>query len=191
MTTKIRIDLSQGIVEAEGSEDFVQMIYDDFKDKISYKSPPEAPKDNLPKEIPERKPPRTKPPKKKQKYKQSGQRMQKVVNNLDLSGKGVKKSLRDFYAGFSPSSNMERNLIFVYYLNNTMKVSPITIDHVFTCYCNIKSLKIPVSLEQSLKDTRALKNWLDTSSLDDLKLTIHGTNHIEHDIKRAGDSTDA
>ena len=35
--TKIRIDLSQGIIEAEGSEKFVLSIYSDFKEKIQAK----------------------------------------------------------------------------------------------------------------------------------------------------------
>ena len=34
MNTKIRIDLAQGIIEAEGNEDFVKIIYNDFKEKI-------------------------------------------------------------------------------------------------------------------------------------------------------------
>lgn len=35
MMTRIRIDLSQGIVEAEGSEDFEKEIYNHFKDNLS------------------------------------------------------------------------------------------------------------------------------------------------------------
>ena len=31
MTTRLKIDLSQGILEVEGSETFVKAIYNDFK----------------------------------------------------------------------------------------------------------------------------------------------------------------
>ena len=103
-----------------------------------------------------------------------------------LSKKNKEESLRDFYSRYAPSSNMERNLLFVYFLENTAKVKPITIDHVFTCYRNIMGLKVPKSLEQSLTDTSGRKGWIDTSSQDDLKLTVPGLNHLEHDMKQAG-----
>ena len=47
--TKIRIDLSQGVIEAEGSEQFVLSIYSDFKEKIQgkLKSPPGTKKEKL------------------------------------------------------------------------------------------------------------------------------------------------
>ena len=36
--TKLRIDLSQGIVEAEGNEAFVQVVYNDFKELLITRS---------------------------------------------------------------------------------------------------------------------------------------------------------
>ena len=49
MTTKIRIDLSQGIVEAEGSETFVQRIYNDFKESLASGVDPMPPAGKKPK----------------------------------------------------------------------------------------------------------------------------------------------
>lgn len=188
MTTKIRIDLIKGIVEADGTEQFVQKIYNDFKNKLaeaqaSSHTPARkhAPRRKVKKTTSEETP-------KKVKSRQAGKRVQKIVNDLDLSKKNKNESLRDFYSRYAPSSNMERNLLFVYFLEITAKEKPITIDHVFTCYRSIKKLKVPTSLEQSLIDTSRLKGWIDTSSLEDLKLTVPGINHLEHDMKQAGNS---
>lgn len=123
--------------------------------------------------------------KKKSKRSKKGARIPKISSELDLSGGKKGQSLRDFFSQFVTSSNFERNLVFVYYLKQVAGIKPVTIDHVFTCYRNIKVLKVPVSLEQSLIDTRMHKGWFDTSSLDDIKLTVPGINYLEHDMKKA------
>lgn len=60
-------------------------------------------------------------------------------------------------------------------------------DHIFTCYRNISSIKTPGALQQSLIDTARNKGWLDTASLGDIKVPIAGINHIEHDMKKASE----
>ena len=123
--------------------------------------------------------------KKKGKKGTKGPRIPKYSKDLDLSGGKKGQRLRDFFSQFVTSSNFERNLVFVYYLKQVAGIEPITIDHIFTCYRNIKGLKVPVSLVQSLIDTRMHKGWLDTSSLDNIKLTVPGMNYLEHDMKKA------
>ncbi|MDH4241678.1 MAG: hypothetical protein OEW48_19130, partial [Phycisphaerae bacterium] len=114
-----------------------------------------------------------------------------MVSDLDLSGSSKTPSLRDFFGLYKAKSNFDRNLIFIYYLKNKLKLDAVTIDQVFTCYRNIHSLKIPGNLEQSLIDTKLHKGWIDTSSLEDIKLNVHGINHLEHDMERAGAAADA
>jgi len=123
--------------------------------------------------------------KKSKQGKKGGTTVPKISKDLDLSGGKKGESLRDFFSKYKPSSNLERNLVFVYYLKQVAGIEHITIDHVFTCYRNIKSLKVPGSLKQSLIDTNILKGWFDTSSLDDIKLTVPGINYLEHDMKKA------
>jgi len=183
MTTSVRIDVSQGIVEVEGSEAFVKAVYDDFKGKIATgpkPAPPAGPKDR---------------PKRKlaagdgsgeKKSRRSRPKDVKVVDDLDLAGSDSIMSLRDFYAQYGATTNLVRNVIFVRYLKNEMKIEKVTVDHVFTCYRNIPGLRIPGDIKQSLLDARRLHNWLDTSSLDDITMTIHGTNYFEHDLKSSG-----
>lgn len=39
MTTKLHINISQGIIDVEGDPDLVRAIYDDFKDQLLDLSP--------------------------------------------------------------------------------------------------------------------------------------------------------
>ena len=107
------------------------------------------------------------------------------MKDLDLSPKGDTESLRDFYAHYLPKTNFEKNLIFVYWLQQIAGMSGITEDHVFTCYRSIPGIKAPVALYQSLIDTSNRRGWLNTTSTDDIKVTVPGMNYLEHDLPRA------
>ena len=109
-----------------------------------------------------------------------------MLSDLDLSGGGKVERLKDYFAKYSTNSNLVRNLIFVYYLQNELKISGITIDHVFTCYRDV-GVKVPGALQQSLWDTRK-KGWLDTKNSEDIKVTVHGLNYLEHDLPTKSDN---
>jgi hypothetical protein len=101
-----------------------------------------------------------------------------------LSGQGKVERLKDFYAKFEPKTNMERNLIFVYYLKQKLELETVTTDHVFTCYRDISGIKAPEALRQSLIDTASRRGWLDTEDSDDIQITIPGVNYLEHDMAK-------
>ncbi len=183
--TKIKIDLLHGLLEAEGSEAFVKSIYEDFKERIqvTHSSPvsviPEKTKKNPSKASASS---NSKPAKRK-----TNSNTPSLVKDLDLKGGSGGKSLSDFYNQYSPNSNLEKNLIFAYYLQQEIKLNSITVDHIFTCYRNVSGIKTPGALQQSLIDTARNKGWLDTTSLSDIKVSIVGINHIEHDMKKASE----
>jgi hypothetical protein len=186
MNTKLRIDLATGILEVEGDESFVTKIYDDFKDKVASanvrdrqtataegsrerSTGPGASHDTTPNV--------SAPTRRKSR---GGKETPSLIRSLDLSARDGKPSLKDYYAGYKPGSNFERNLVFVYYLMHVREIAePISADHVFTCYRHM-GLKIPEAFNQSLWDTNSKKGWLDTSSLENIKMTTLGINHIEH-----------
>ncbi|WP_240221732.1 hypothetical protein [Rheinheimera hassiensis] len=186
--TKIRIDLVQGIVEAEGDSAFVKSVYDDFKDRLL--SPPQKTGQGVKREAHEVPPPAPETAKKvltgRKKKASGGSSSGKMVNDLDLSGVGGAERLKDFFSQYKISSNYERNLIFVYYLQHRLNLQNITIDHIFTCYRDV-GVKVPSALQQSLWDTSKHKGWLDTSKGEDIKVTVPGMNHLEHDLKKQGD----
>jgi len=98
--------------------------------------------------------------------------------DLDFLPSG-EESLDDFYKKFKVVSNQERNLIFIYYLQEVMKEPAITISHVFSCYKHLR-LKIP-SFPQTLTDTKHLKGWIETANFNELRVTRNGSNYLEHD----------
>ncbi len=128
---------------------------------------------------------KTKPKRKKGGKLKTKAKRPSIVRELDLSKNGSTPSIRDFYQKYAPKTNLERNLLFCYYLQNLKNVKPITIDHVYTCYRNIQELKIPKNLYQSLVDTSRLKGWIDTSSMYDISVEIAGINYMEHDMPKS------
>lgn len=182
--TKLKIDLNSGILEVEGEEAFVREIYQEYKerllknaDTLAEHSPIESHDDPKPTHTVKRS--------RGSKVKTGTKRKESysIVKNLDLSGKGGKKSLRDFFKEKSPSVALEKNVVFVYYLQSEAKITGITIDHIYSCYKDV-SERVPRALKQSILDTSSKKGWIDTSSMADIKISTPGENLVEHDLPR-------
>ncbi|HUA44565.1 MAG TPA: hypothetical protein VMA77_05015 [Solirubrobacteraceae bacterium] len=103
-----------------------------------------------------------------------------AVRDLDLAPNG-QTSLRDFVAGKQPKTNHDKNAVSVYYLSEVVGLTDVTVDHVFTCYKDMR-WREPGNLANSLALTANRKRFLDTASLDQIKLTPAGRNHVEHDL---------
>jgi Acetyltransferase (GNAT) domain len=102
------------------------------------------------------------------------------VRDLDLAPKG-KTSLKDFANGKQPKTQDDMNAVYVYYLLDVVKVSPVTLDHVYTCYREAK-VRTPTNLRNSLALTASRKGYLDTANLEDIALTPRGRNYVEYDL---------
>lgn len=189
MTTaaKIRIDVSQGLFEAEGSETFLLELYNDFKGRLGavpVKQP--APPAGAATHGGETKvqapspPPRAKSgsgkPKKRAPL--------SIVKDLDLA-KGKNGKLKEFYEKYDAKTNLERNLVFVYYMQHELEIEGITDNHVYTCYRNVNA-KLPTALRQSLLDTAHRNGWLDTSDMNNIRVATAGMNYLEHDMPKKG-----
>lgn len=185
---KLKIDLTQGIIEVEGSEQLVRDIYNDFKERLNQAPSPAAATPPSQAQQSSAAKQSAKPKKKtnpsKPKTKSSSSNSGTLLKALDLTASDGAESLRDFYNKYEASSNLERNLVFVYYLQNLKEIESININHVFTCYRNIPDLKAPGNLKQSIFDTGFKKGWLDTSSMESITVPISGINHLEHDLPK-------
>ncbi len=182
-TTKIHIDLKLGVLEAEGSEVFVEKIYRDFKEniklgidlsneKVEKSSERKIAKASTSKKI---------NPKKTKVVRTNAKKRgldATLVKDLDLKGDKTKPSLRDFYKKYEIKTNMERNLVFCRYLENELGIKEFGVNHVFTCYRNILGIKIPGNIKQSLYDT-SIKGWININSIDnDISVPVMGTNYF-------------
>lgn len=210
MKAKLYIDLSRGILEVEGGEVLVMEIYRDFTDRLDEMLDVYANKkqevSNLPPsnsiDLSSRESNSLSPNRsvsdapiaskeevttKTQKPKESRTRRKKketysIVKDLNLYGDDLLPSLKEFYEGYDPQTNYERNLVFVSYLKTINSDMEVTLDHIYSCYSHLDGVRIPVALYQSLAETSSDKGWLDTTSMNNITITIPGQNHLDHEL---------
>lgn len=98
------------------------------------------------------------------------------ITELNLKPEG-KDSLKNFVSKYKASSGAEYNLVFVYYLQNILGEKNIGPNHIYTCYKDL-NVKFPSNIRQSLIDTKSKKGWIDTSNMNDIKMSTVGENAI-------------
>jgi hypothetical protein len=183
---KLKIDINLGILEVEGDETFVQNVYADYKKSLFEKINSLQSVSQISETKNEKKESNSTSEKKnsKKKSQKASSGNGSILGDLDLAASANAKSLKDFYAQYKPTSQFEKNLIFVYYLANEKQEKSITLDHIYTCY-KMLGERVPTALPQSLRDTAGQKGWIDTSNISDIKVTTIGDNFINHDIKKS------
>jgi hypothetical protein len=180
--TKLKIDILNGVLEVEGEETFVVKIYDDFKDKLNLSDNPVTKKEKVDATTtPNHGVNTTTTPASNHKVAKAAKENYSIVKELDLSGKNVGKSLKNFYNEKSPFSFGDKNVVFVYYLKKIAKIPNVTLGHIFTCYDEVGSRK-PNAFKQSIADTSSKKGWLNTSSFENIDVSIRGQNQVEHEL---------
>lgn len=213
MTTRVKIDLSQGVLEVEGSETFVKAIYNDFK---AHFIDLETPTEDLASSV---KPRRARNAKKVEAAAESAvveaapaeaaepavtpapeplavePAVEPVVEpkappviptytfiqNLNLTATEGHPSLVEFMDSKLPITNEERNLVFLFYLQHVLKLKPITIDHIFTCYRQAK-IRVPLNLEQSLRHTTEQHGWIKLNQNGNMTLSPEGKLYVEKQL---------
>lgn len=182
---KLKIDIIAGVVEVEGEIDFVREIYKDFKELV--KKPPiensrfsavnkdskEQPFDS-----------EADPKKKKRGGSNRGtpDYIQELADKLDTG----KVKLTDFFKERKASSGFETNTIFVYFLEKEFKQSKINVNHIYTCY-KLLGIKSPGALRQNLADTAFKKLWINTASMEDIRVTGKGENLVLHELTKGNE----
>lgn len=106
-----------------------------------------------------------------------------ISKNLDLSGAGGKKAFKDFYKEKKPRTNIEFNVVAIYYLSKIMKLTNITIDDIYTCYKTVDK-RVPSALKQSLIDTSGPKYGYISAENNTYLLPTRGENFVEHELPR-------
>jgi hypothetical protein len=110
----------------------------------------------------------------------SGKSRPSIVKDLNLRPKD-KKDFPTFVSEKKPDGNYEKCTVAVYYLKQELGMATVGVDHVFTCFKAV-NWRLPADLENTLALTSHRKGWLDTSNFDDIKITVHGENLVEHDL---------
>ena len=186
MNCKLTLNLQQGLVEVEGDKDFVLQIYSDFKEKMVVP----APSSQDTHKARDEKASTSKTPAAKKKGEKSKAKVSKksgtysLNKEINLYTEGRKPSLEDFFKDYNANSNQPRFLLITHYLKEIKEIPKVGVDEIYTCLKKL-GVKIP-NIEQGLRDTASRKGWLDSSSSDDILITVAGENAIAHELKKAG-----
>ncbi len=193
MTTKLHIDMSQGIIEVEGDVKFVREVYEDFKGilsegsfDISSSSESKGDTKNKAPKKPDKQKPKRKAPAKKSTQSDSGDSgvspdSPKMEKSLDTSG------LPAFYGQYEPKNNPEKILIFLKFMTDELGIESPNTDQFYTCFDKMNE-RVPKVFSQAFRDTSGRKfGFIDYNSPTDIRITTVGTNHFKFDLKKKGD----
>jgi hypothetical protein len=181
--TRIRISVGNSYIEIEGTEDYIEKKLKETESFAPLMERLGAATTSSSAVIEGAKPEVKQGTVKKKKPVSRAPESYNVLPDLDLAGKDDIPSLEDFYKDKKPSNAMESNAVFVYYLKKLRNISKIGINHVYSCYKNVKA-KAPKALYQSLADTRKAKGWIITTNMDDIGIGIAGENFVEHELPK-------
>ncbi len=203
MTTKLKIDLADGVLEVEGSEAFVKAIYNDFKihfvgqetgntdlyrsiksqrrkratsSKSKKSTPPaiEATATSLPAD--------SKPvtPQASSSKVTIPKPVYTFIEDLNLAGNKKHASLVEYVDVKLPLTNEEKLLVFIHYLQHVQKIKQITIDHIFTCY-KTANIRVPINIEKSI---HMAANWINVSKTRYLTVSATGKRYVEKELPK-------
>lgn len=195
VNTKLAINLAEGTVEVEGSEDFVRFIYQDFKDSLSKQviirpaRPPTL--EHTPLE------PRLIENENKESSKKSsadkkasptseGKRSRSSVYKPKFNSKLNLAGLDEYFDELKPKSTSEAIVVFAAFLRDRLQMVTCSADDIYTCFFTLKSkLKIPTAFQQAFHDAKRRTHFINYDSLDSISVSIAGDNWLEAQAKKA------
>ncbi|HMQ55750.1 MAG TPA: hypothetical protein PKE64_01750 [Anaerolineae bacterium] len=205
MTTKLKIDLVQGVLEVEGSETFVKAIYSDFKAHFVSDETAEEPiqakrRRRKPEKLVKEKAEAATGPDAEDKVEPveevdfkteeeepqkvgAGKRAYTLVEDLDFSSVNGRPSLVEYVDTKFPITNEERILVFLHYLQHLMQLPAITPDHVYTCF-KVTKIRVPFSIENTLQATAKQRRWIKVAKDGTLSVTPAGKLYVENQLPK-------
>tara|TARA_B100001971_G_C18078780_1_gene477117 strand:+ start:356 stop:901 length:546 start_codon:yes stop_codon:yes gene_type:complete len=172
-TTKAKINMNEGIIEVEGSEEFIIKLLDKYG-KNFIKEPVIA-KPSKKKHEPEP----SKPIKKETVIK--NQIDQKPIP-INLKGDENIPSLTGLYAEKSPQTHQEAVTFFTYYVTKYLGIQNVQAGHIVSCYTEVNAKK-PIRIDRLFQEIKIFTGWLEIGNLPQTaKITISGENFVENDL---------
>lgn len=185
MATKLHVNIATGVVEVEGDEALVRLVYEDFKKGLLSNAAPAASAERAAeREEPLRE---EKPARRARRPKANGDNGKAKVEYTPAFKKELDLAkLDDFYSQFAPKNHSEKILIFATFLRDVLKIEPCSADDIFTCYKWLKSkTQIPIAFVQAFRDAQHRVNVIEFNSPTDIKVSIAGLNYFERTLARA------
>lgn len=190
--SELQIKISLGDLEVflQGDGELVYKVFTDIREKGIGELGKDAPQKHANKTLDDksvetqREPVPTEPLPVTKSRKRTVQATGQLLKDLDLSGRnGTSQSLKDFVAEKNPGSNVQKTAVFVYYLQNILRVDEISKDHIFTCYKTL-GYRMPNNLQQNLTDTCSSRYGYISRKDGRYSMTVVGNNYVEFDINK-------
>ena len=182
-TTKAKMNLKEGTVELEGSEAFVSKYLDTFAKEL--KTIPTVKTES--KMVTAQPETVTVEPQKRRRIGKTPRLVAAIP--LDLKEEGDKPSLKDFYKGKAPSTDMERVTVFAYYLKKYLGIDKIEAGHVVSCCKDVNS-RIPADIGQTFYNAQQHYAWVKVAENGKFaSVTVQGDNLVENDLPREKNAT--
>ena len=196
MNTRLIINLTEGILEVEGSEEFVRSIYHDFREQVSVTAANKLTPLNTVQQI--------EPPIKEvdaPTQRKSRRPISSATKPRAASGTKPKAAeykplfntslnlaeLPGFYAAFNPTSHNEKILCFAVFLRDRLTMSPCTANDIYTCYFSLKSqTKMPEAFHQAFITARNRTHFIEVEWPEKIEITIAGDNFYNEKLRRVG-----
>lgn len=105
----------------------------------------------------------------------------KFARDLDLRPQG-KTSFTDFIADKQPRSNEDKYAVTVYWLKEVLQLPAVSADHVGTVFRLIQGWRESKDVRAALRVTATRKGTIDTANPEDIRVTPHGRNFVDHDL---------
>ncbi|RYD83028.1 MAG: zinc ribbon domain-containing protein [Sphingobacteriales bacterium] len=106
----------------------------------------------------------------------NGVKSHKRLTGINFYPSG-QKSLVDFIKDYKIKNDNEKNLLFTHYLSEVLKITSVTLDHLYTCYDEVNH-KIPENMTKSFSNTKTRTGWLETNN-SNIEITTKGINKIK------------
>lgn len=114
----------------------------------------------------------------------SGRESYSIDRDLNLRGDGSIPSFKEFYEEKKPKLAKQFNAVAVYYLKKIVGIQQAGLDHVYTCYSEVK-VKPPKAFKQSFTDTKNKEGWIEFDKDGYLEIPHRGSVYVEHDLPLA------
>ncbi|MEH3110445.1 MAG: hypothetical protein PGN22_10110 [Agrobacterium cavarae] len=200
---KLHINITQGIIDAEGDQDFVWRVYEDFKDRIVSINPSATAPivDNQDaSEVTPSAIQTTQPDKQRKKTKRRASPAAVSTGGKEKSAPGITShkprllhdmdtgGIKEFLAQFKLTNNSDIIAAIGKFLETKGRPTA-SVDAYFTCYHDA-SIKPPEAFGQAFVTARGnTKGYITFTTVDDIELTIRGRNRVDHgDIKKTVDA---
>lgn len=92
-------------------------------------------------------------------------------------------NLKDFATAHPPKNAIHKAVIALYWLSKELGLEATSVEHIYSAFKTM-DWPVPSDLPNTLQQA-GTKNYVDSKKRDDLRLTTHGENLIEHELKSA------